>query len=67
MPTKKTVKKHKKIRKRTFKKKDFISGDGMLTSVWGPSLWHYLHTLSFNYPIHPTEKQKKAHKEQIAK
>lgn len=68
MPTKKTVKKSRKQqgkRKRTFKKKDFVSGDGMLTSVWGPSLWHYLHTLSFNYPIHPTEKQKKVHKEQI--
>ena len=30
-------------------KKDYLSGDGMLTSVWGPSLWHYLHTMSFNY------------------
>jgi hypothetical protein len=23
----------------------------MQTSNWGPSLWHYLHTVSFNYPI----------------
>ena len=50
---------------RTFKKQDFQSGDGMLTAVWGPSLWHYLHTLSFNYPWHPTPEQKNAYKEQI--
>jgi hypothetical protein len=54
----KKYKKHNKT-KRVFKKKDFISGDGMLTSVWGPSLWHYLHTMSFNYPINPTENDKK--------
>ena len=54
----KKYKKHNKT-KRVFKKKDFSSGDGMLTSVWGPSLWHYLHTMSFNYPINPTENDKK--------
>ena len=27
----------------------------MLTSVWGPSLWHSLHTISFNYPVKPTK------------
>ena len=37
-----------------FKKKDFESSDGMLTYVWGPSLWHYLHTMSFNYPVKPS-------------
>lgn len=47
------------IKKRTFKKKDYLSGDGMLTSVWGPSLWHYLHTMSFNYPVNPTSADKK--------
>jgi Erv1 / Alr family len=46
-------------KKRIFKKKDFISGDGMLTSVWGPSMWHFLHTMSFNYPVNPTEDDKK--------
>ena len=30
----------------------------MLTSVWGPSMWHYLHTMSFNYPVNPTLKEK---------
>ena len=61
----KTVKKRTNSKKRTFKKRDFQSGDGMLTSVWGPSLWHYLHTLSFNYPWKPTPEQKKYYKKQI--
>ena len=30
----------------------------MLTSVWGPSAWHYLHTMSFNYPVKPTQEHK---------
>jgi len=55
----KTYKKSpKQKRNRTFKNKDFISGDGMLTTVWGPSIWHFLHILSFNYPIHPTKEDK---------
>ena len=37
---------------------DFNSGDGMLTSVWGPSLWHTLHTISFNYPLKTTKQDK---------
>ena len=32
----------------------YQSNDGMLTSVWGPSTWHMLHTMSFNYPIQPS-------------
>ena len=47
-----------KTRKRIFKKKDYLSGDGMLTSVWGPSMWHFLHIMSFNYPINPTTEDK---------
>ena len=30
----------------------------MLTSVWGPSLWHSLHIISFNYPLKPSLKEK---------
>ena len=48
---------------RTFKKKDYYSGDGMLTTVWGPSMWHYLHTMSFNYPVNPTPEDKKHYRE----
>ena len=41
-----------------FNEQDFKSGDGMLTSVWGPSMWHTLHTISFNYPVNPSKEQK---------
>jgi hypothetical protein len=54
--------KTKKI-KRLFSKKDYNSGDGMLTSVWGPSMWHYLHVISFNYPMNPTKLQKNKYKQ----
>ena len=47
---------------RTFRKKDLMSGEGMLTTVWGPSLWHTLHTISFNYPVHPTPEQKRQYR-----
>jgi len=60
MPLTKTKKtRNKKTRKcRVFKKNDFYSGDGFLTSVWGPALWHSLHTISFNYPVNPTTENK---------
>ena len=41
-----------------FNNEDFKSSDGMLTYVWGPSLWHFLHTMSFNYPVKPTKDDK---------
>lgn len=69
--TKKKISKREKTTKkissgkRTYKKRDYNSGDGMLTSVWGPSMWHYLHTISFNYPVNPTEKDKKHYKSLI--
>ena len=37
---------------------DYNSNDGMLTSVWGPGMWHYLHTMSFNYPVNPCDEDK---------
>lgn len=46
------------MKKRIFTEKDYNSGDGMLTSVWGPPLWHTLHTISFNYPVKPTKEDK---------
>ena len=51
--------KHNKTQKNTFSENDYLSNDGMLTSVWGPSMWHYLHTMSFNYPVEPTQQDKK--------
>tara|TARA_B110000908_G_C10144461_1_gene398363 strand:- start:414 stop:1052 length:639 start_codon:yes stop_codon:yes gene_type:complete len=48
---------------RTYKRRDYISNDGMLTSVWGPPLWHVLHCISFNYPNNPTVKDKKYYRQ----
>lgn len=56
--TKKNKKSNKNKTKKTYSKDDYHSGDGMLTSVWGPSAWHLLHTISFNYPVEPTQEQK---------
>ena len=33
----------------TFCEKDYNSGDGFQTAVWGPAAWHYLHLTSLNY------------------
>ena len=49
----------------TFTSKDFNSPDGMMTSIWGPPLWHFLHTMSFNYPCSPTKKDKQYYKQFI--
>ena len=44
-----------------FTAEDYNSGDGMLTSIWGPSMWHFLHTISFNYPVNPTKQDKQSY------
>jgi hypothetical protein len=48
-----------------FNPKDYESNDGMLTTVWGPPMWHYLHTMSFNYPVKPTIQNKKYYRKFI--
>ena len=48
---------------KTYSKKDYNSGDGFLTTVWGPMMWSYLHTMSFNYPVNPTKEDKKHYKD----
>ena len=52
-----------KKKQKTYSKKDYTSSDGFLTAVWGPMLWSYLHTMSFNYPNEPTAENKKHYKE----
>ena len=47
-------KQNKNKKNKTYNNKDYNNNNGMLTSVWGPSMWHYLHTISFNYPVNPT-------------
>ena len=59
----KTISKKRNISKRIFTKKHYSAGDGFLTTVWGPALWHSLHTISFNYPVKPTNDEKKHYKE----
>tara|TARA_Y100000389_G_C17465556_1_gene525196 strand:+ start:1789 stop:2367 length:579 start_codon:yes stop_codon:yes gene_type:complete len=58
----KTIKKRKEETS-VFQKKHFESNDGMVTTVWGPGAWHFLHTISFNYPVHPTAKEKKEYRD----
>ncbi len=48
-----------------FTSKDYNSADGMQTSVFGPIAWTFLHTISFNYPIHPSDKDKQDYKQYI--
>ena len=56
---KKTRKRRTRSRKDVYSQDEYNSGDGMLTTVWGPPMWHYLHTMSFNYPVEPTEEEKR--------
>ena len=64
--TRKNRNTHNRTKKtRTFSNKDYKSGDGMVTSVWGPAQWHYLHTMSFNYPVNPTAEDKKHYKDYV--
>ena len=55
----------KKTKKRTYSNEDYASSDGFLTSVWGPMLWSYLHTMSFNYPVNPTSEDKRHYRDFI--
>ena len=54
---------NKTKKQRVFKKGDFYSGDGFLTTVWGPIIWTALHTISFNYPVSPSLEQKKQYRD----
>jgi hypothetical protein len=51
-----------KTSKYVYSEDDYNSNDGMLTAVWGPSMWHYLHTMSFNYPVNPTNETKERYR-----
>jgi hypothetical protein len=63
--TRKNRNTHNKTKKNVFTKKDYNSGDGMVTKIWGPPMWHYLHTMSFNYPVNPTPEEKKHYRDFI--
>lgn len=38
--------------------KEDNANNGLITKIWGPSLWIGLHCISFGYPINPTKEQK---------
>ena len=64
--TRRNKKKYNATKKKyTYNKSEYNSGDGMLTTVWGPAMWHYLHTMSFNYPTNPTLEEKKHYRDFI--
>ena len=35
----------------------------MMTAIWGPAIWHFLPTMSFNYPVEPTCDDKRNYRE----
>ncbi|MBA43015.1 MAG: hypothetical protein CMF62_03285 [Magnetococcales bacterium] len=37
---------------------DTNQNNGLITKIWGPSGWKFLHSVSFGYPIKPTNEQK---------
>lgn len=55
----------RKKTKSVFNKAEYNANDGMVSSVWGPPFWHYLHTMSFNYPVEPTPEDKKHYRDFI--
>lgn len=50
------------VKKSVFNKENYQSKNGMSTSVFGPIIWFNLHLISFNYPIKPTQIEKKNYK-----
>jgi hypothetical protein len=62
--TRKNRNTHNKTNKNyTFTKEDYNAGDGLLTTVFGPAMWHFLHIMSFNYPVEPTAQNKKHYRD----
>lgn len=51
--------------KKLYSKNDYESNNGMLVSIWGPSAWHFMHTISFNYPVYPTCNDKQNYRKYI--
>ena len=52
-------------KKKTYSTTDYESNNGMLVAIWGPSAWHFMHTMSFNYPVNPSIQNKKHYREYI--
>jgi hypothetical protein len=63
--SKNKIKRNKTVKKRMFNENDYNSSNGFSTYVWGGLLWFNLHLISFNYPVEPTEDEKKHYKDFI--
>lgn len=37
--------------------------NGLITKIWGPHFWETLHSVSFGYPLEPTEQHKKDYRD----
>jgi hypothetical protein len=44
-------------------KNDYNSNDGMQSAIFGPAFWFTIHITSFNYPVNPSEVDKKNYDE----
>lgn len=63
MPKNKTKKNKTSAILSPYTAEHFKSNDGMMTTIWGPPLWHVLHTMSFNYPIKPSIQDKRHYRQ----
>lgn len=59
------MRKTKRNTKLLFTEKNYNNNNGFLTTVWGPAAWHFIHTISFNYPVKPTASEKNKYREFI--
>lgn len=57
------IKNNQKRSNIVFRDEHYNSKDGMMTAIWGPPMWHFLHTMSFNYPIVPSPDDMKNYRE----
>jgi Erv1 / Alr family len=48
-----------------YEKHHYSSRDGFKTSIWGPAAWHLLHTISFNYPVKPSQFDKRNYRNYV--
>lgn len=39
------------------------SNNGLVTKIWGPPSWKFLHCVTYGYPVEPTPEQKKDYKQ----
>lgn len=46
----------------THNKNAHDTNEGLITHIWGPSLWNTMHNVSFNYPPYPSDKEKQKYK-----